>query len=256
VKIHIIVLGRLKSQRLPRKAVRQLNEQYNMSTFLLARMASLCDDIPNLCLSYATSNLHSDIELRNSVSAAGFNCYMGDPNNVILRMLECDDSVGPSDFILRVTADNPFTCPYHLRKLIALASTTSLDYSIIPDLNTGFRSEIISRSYLESVLNSVQNPNCSEYMTFMLDRPDKCNVVYLQPDIHLNDRKFCFTVDTFVQYEYVRQLVMSGCHPLSTYKDIFTHAYNLPNPCLDFKRYSRATSDTLVTHQCSWKGDC
>ena len=52
------------------------------------------------------------------------------------------------DYFLRVTADNPFTCPEHTSYDRFSFENNNADYISIPDLNTGLRSELIKASYL------------------------------------------------------------------------------------------------------------
>lgn len=256
MKFHIVVIGRLKSTRLPLKALLPLGDKFSISTFLMTRLKHTFVHNDNVHLSFLTSDLASDDDLAKEVSDI-HTVFRGNPLNVLDRIISADCFFDyKSDYILRVTADNPLTCPLHIQLLMDYASkNTDVDYAIVPDLNTGLRAELISLSYLNTVSNSVSNPNSSEYMSFMLDRPDYAKTAYLDPLVDNIHRSYSYTIDTQPQYNFVNSIVKDGFAPESDLSLLFEISQAKKSVILDYKRYSMADRTTTKLYDCCWKKD-
>ena len=61
-------------------------------------------------------------------------------------------------------------------KAIKEHNSIKADVTIMKDLPIGMDSEVINYNYFKYLYKKVEDPNSSEYMTWMLDRPDICNV--------------------------------------------------------------------------------
>lgn len=254
IKIHAIIVGRLKSQRLRKKALLKLGA-YNLSSFLINRIKNFNYQNCELNFTYATSNLKEDDLLEKELNEHVF-IYRGDANNVIKRMLLADKIRNlKSDYFVRITADNPFTCPDHLQKMINCIKYNNYpEYIAIPDLNTGLRCELIKSSYLEKINRKVKNPQNSEYMTFMLNRPDKGYIKYLKPEVPIKKRDICFTVDEFFQYDFVNKIVNLGFSPQDSFLKLFNLVSDLKDICEDKIRANESiSSDILDKYNCHWK---
>ena len=108
LKIHCIVIARLKSKRLKKKCLLPLGE-YNLTSFLINRLKSFEYKNSELTTTFATSYLGSDYELYENIKQINYS-YQGSPTDVISRMLDADKKRNINcDYFLRVTADNPFT---------------------------------------------------------------------------------------------------------------------------------------------------
>lgn len=255
MKFHVIIVGRLKSKRLPQKALLPLGPDHTISSFLITRLSNQLSNLSNVTITFATSYLDTDLPLHTHIINSGFKCFQGHPTNVISRLLEADKDYN-SDYIIRVTADNPFTCPFHIGQLISTVELDpQIDYCLFPDLNTGLRAEIISASYLRNLHCSVKDPHSSEYMSYMLDRPDHANVRYMKCSIDYHERSFCFTVDTQEQYSYVSSLVAKGFTVLSDYIQLLSFAKEQDSPVFDFKRYISPDSSLIRSFNCEWNSD-
>ena len=117
IKIHCIVLGRLKSRRLRKKCLLTLGE-YNLTSFLIKRLSNYKFMRSEFKITFSTSFLDSDKELYENIKSINPS-YQGSPDDVINRMIETDKARDINcDYFLRVTADNPFTCPEHIQLMI------------------------------------------------------------------------------------------------------------------------------------------
>ena len=256
MNFHIVVIARLKSTRLPLKALLPLGNKYSITTFLMTRLFHYFNHNTSVKLSLLTSDLDADNDLADEVGDT-YNVFRGNPVNVLDRIIASDSFFNyNSDYILRVTADNPFTCPLHINLLMDYAiHNPEIDYAIVPDLNTGLRAELIKLSYLNLVSTSVVNPNSSEYMSFMLDRPDSANTVYLEPLVNNANRSFSYTVDTYPQYNFVNSIVCDGFMPESDLSLLFQLSQCNDSVIFDYNRYSKADSTTAKLYDCCWKKD-
>lgn len=253
IKIHALIIGRLKSKRLTKKVLRVFGK-YNLSSFLIWRLKNFNFRNCIFELSYGTSYLRSDDEIEEKLK--NLICvYRGHPDNVIDRILSADKFRNlESDYFVRITADNPFTCPIHLQKMInAINQNNFPEYISIPDLNTGLRCELIKASYLNRVHVKVKNPENSEYMTFMLNRPDKGKMLYLDPEVPLEQRNLSFTVDELAQYEFAKQIVNNGFTPDKSYIQLLEITNKLKNKIFDEARADNIIPKSkLVKYKCNW----
>ena len=71
------------------------------------------------------------------------------------------------------------------------------------NLPLGMSGEIISYKYFKELYKNVEDPNSSEYMTWMLDRPDLCKVITFKDDEfnRPNYRLTCDTPDDFTPFK-------------------------------------------------------
>ena len=75
------------------------------------------------------------------------------------------------------------------------------DYTYCDKIPNGTRSEVISTKALKFCIKNIKYPNNSEYMTWMLNRPD----IYKVNNFKIRDKKliypnFNFTVDNKIEY--------------------------------------------------------
>lgn len=253
-KALIVVLARLKSTRLPFKALKPLGSDHTIVTFLLERLTSYQYCVP-VSTVLATSNLFSDQPLVDHVLAQGYNCHQGHPLDVIQRILTLTHHYPELKHIIRVTGDNPFTCPVHIDRLLHLAQESDCDYSVIPSLNTGLRAELISLRLLSKLPSLLMYPQNSEYLTYMVNRPDKVPVTYAEPLEYILNNSLSFTVDTNPEYLSVCKIVDQGFKAnssLTTLSRLSCHMMpQLISPLPSFE----LDIDKITQYGCQWKED-
>ena len=206
----------------------------------------------NVHLSFLTSDLASDDDLANEVSDI-YTVFRGNPLNVLDRIISADCFFNIKVIIYCVTADNPLT-PITYSSQWIMNNNADVDYAIVPDLNTGLRAELIKLSYLNTVSNSVSNPNSSEYMSFMLDRPDHAKTAYLDPLVDSIHRSYSYTIDTQPQYDFVDRSLRMVLRQSLIYP-YYLNFLKAESVILDYKRYSMADRTTTKLYDCCWKKD-
>lgn len=140
----IFITARLKSTRLPKKAVK-LIEGREMIRHLIdrLRLANSPDQIV-VC----TSTVRQDDPLEAIADEEGIGCFRGDPEDVLIRLTNaaCEFDINT---VISCTADNPLTDPTYIDRLLAFHRNGGYDYSKVEGLPFGTFSYAIDRSAMK-----------------------------------------------------------------------------------------------------------
>jgi len=113
IKVGYLIIGRLKSTRLPKKLLLEVKGQPILGHMIdRLKLAEKVDDIV-ICTS---TNIQDEplIQLANQKNVKSF---AGDPDDVLARMLCAADEFG-YDYILTITADCPLVDPIYADKIV------------------------------------------------------------------------------------------------------------------------------------------
>lgn len=132
MNIGVLITARLKSRRLSKKVLRPLGGR-PMIAHLIDRMRQVhtSDSV-----TVTTSTLEQDDELAEFAANYGVDCYRGDPDDVLYRM-GCAAKERGLDWVVSVTADNPWVSPEWADRLILEALGSGLDFAKIEGLPFG-----------------------------------------------------------------------------------------------------------------------
>ena len=230
MKILTIVSARTKSKRLPNKALLEFCGS-PMILFLLKRM-NLCTKSSGLIL-YTTTNKEDDI-LENISFDNGFVCFRGHEEQHIKGKLDAAKSIG-ADTIVRVTGDNPFTCPYLTDILISRFKHGDLDYIRFGDLSAlpkpskhysipeGVSAEVFSVEALEKVYDMCTDMVvCGDRLAYMFQEVEGLRTKVLSSTEKLNRPQYRLTVDYMEDYQTIRSIYnIVGKEKISEYFSIF-----------------------------------
>jgi len=141
MKIGVLITARLKSTRLPKKVLRSLGGR-PMIAHLIDRMrrVHLADTVVVI-----TSTVEQDDDLAAFAADYGVDCYRGDPVDVLYRM-DCAARENCLDWVVSVTADNPWISPEWTDRLILHAINSGLDFAKIEGLPFGAFSYVLKTS--------------------------------------------------------------------------------------------------------------
>jgi spore coat polysaccharide biosynthesis protein SpsF len=141
MKIGVLITARLKSTRLRKKVLRSLGGR-PMISHLIDRMRNV-----HLANSVAviTSTVPQDDELVEFAVDYGVDCYRGDPVDVLYRMA-CAARENCLDWVVSVTADNPWVAPEWTDRLILHAIKHDLDFAKVQGLPFGAFSYVLKTS--------------------------------------------------------------------------------------------------------------
>lgn len=198
----VLVAARLKSSRLPKKALRDLSGAPVIARLMERLARAETPEAVVLC----TSTHPQDTELAELAAVHGWPCHRGHELDVIGRFLDVAVPRG-AHTIVRVTGDNPLTDPAMLDAMVKSQLESGADYSYTNDLPRGTRCEVMAVSALQRCHQLVEDPNASEYMTLMIRRADhfKLNLVD-SPWPELRRPELRLTIDTPDDYQVVKSI--------------------------------------------------
>ena len=122
MKVGYLVTGRLKSTRLPRKLIIEVKDK-PVIVYMLDRL-KLAKRIDQIVI--CTSDLEQDKPLGDIARENGVECYFGDPEDVLARLLGAANKYG-FDYILNITADCPLVDPVYADEIVELFLKTDAD---------------------------------------------------------------------------------------------------------------------------------
>lgn len=156
----IIVVCRLNSKRLPRKALVELNGVPAIERCLINTLASKRSAMTIL----ATSTHPEDEELKNHMINGQVRFFQGSENDPAARMIDAAELYG-LDFIVRVTGDSPLISYELIDYLLESHCRTGADFSYFKDAPLGVKPEIINRQAINRLRSMTNTDGYSEYLT-------------------------------------------------------------------------------------------
>ena len=122
MKVGYLITGRLKSTRLPKKLLIEIKGKPVISYMLdRLKLAKKVDQIV-IC----TSHLEEDKPLEDIARQNGVECYLGDPDDVLVRLLGAIDKY-KLDYVLNITADCPLVDPDYADTIVEQFLRTDAD---------------------------------------------------------------------------------------------------------------------------------
>jgi len=198
-KLVICLVARLKSQRLHEKVLRQINGK-SLIEILIQRLRKVS---PNIEVVLATSFLPEDRPLAQICEKIGIEVYLGDPLNVLDRLINICENKN-ADGVIRVTGDNVLT-DFKLTSLMVdeFLKNDEIEYIRTNNLPLGISPEIFSLQLLYKIYDNMGNPNTSEYLTIYANIPEKYNVGVIKLNNKYNKFNNHLSVDTIDDFNYV-----------------------------------------------------
>jgi len=178
-KRHLVVVQcRYNSTRLPGKAMMILGG-IPMLSFLLRRLkAGLPEERFKMIL--ATTENTADNIIANLGEDEGVEVLRGDENDVLKRYLKCLE-VFPADIVVRVTADNPFTCPQVIESAVNEMIKRKVDYLKCENLPEGSGVDVFSSNLLEQLGVKTYDPQEREHINMHVLRNKEEFAMYFMP---------------------------------------------------------------------------
>ncbi|MDB4208820.1 hypothetical protein N9770_05480 [Amylibacter sp.] len=167
----VFVAVRMKSTRLKRKALLELNG-IPIIEVLFDYLSAI---IPKHKIVICTSDSKNDDDLAKFCIEKSMQVFRGSAEDVMDRFLKAERNY-PAEHIVRVTGDNPLTDPNLILKMLDFHIIGKYDYTFTNSFPAGARSEIIKTETLRKIHKNLYAPENSEYMTYMLNRPDRIKV--------------------------------------------------------------------------------
>lgn len=224
-KIMICIVVRMKSTRLPQKAMLDIYGQPLIQR-LLDRLSSEFDN-QEICICTSDNpddKILIDLAIKNNLSFVA-----GDELDVMNRLITVA-LMHKAQVLVRVTGDNPLTDPTIMRDMIEDHWKQGADYTFCDQIPRGSRSEVISSKCLQRIYDQLSDTKSSEYMTYMLKRPDKLKVNQFIPVNHeLIEPNLSFTVDTPEDFSFIKDIYKHFNSSLMSLNEIISFCRNHPN---------------------------
>lgn len=189
-RIGVIVAARMKSSRLPQKAILPIQ---GMSS--IERCLDNCLKFPYVDeVILATSDLEEDAILKNHTLKGKVKFWQGDPDDVISRYLGACEAFN-LDVVIRLTGDSPVVSPEIGKIIVESHFKTGADFTEVKNFAVGTNSQVYNVDALKYVLELVGKADYSEHMTlYLTNNPGifKLNFVSLPGEL---DREYRLTLD-------------------------------------------------------------
>lgn len=198
MKIGIIIQARMGSSRLPGKILKTINDR-KLLDHIIDRLSKSCS---NATVVIATTTLTQDDEVETWCKNKGVACFRGDENNVLKRYYDCMNKYG-FDYVVRMTADNPFPDVEELDRLIDMHISNGLDFSeCFSGLPIGVGMEMFSKAALTDDMHNASMQHHFEHVDeYVLENMDKYYTGVLEVPLIKQHHELSVTVDTQSDYD-------------------------------------------------------
>jgi spore coat polysaccharide biosynthesis protein SpsF len=225
-KVIACIIVRLKSQRLQKKALADLNGKPMLLQLIdRLRTSKTITDIV-LC----TSTNPEDAPLLEKAQEWGVKAYAGHELDVLSRLMEVARKY-KADAVLRITGDNPFTDAENIDRVVNHHFATGADYTRTAHLPLGVTAEAMTPAMMDKLHALMPDPNQSEYMSFFSFNPDIFHCEVLQPEKELDRPYYSLTVDYPEELELARSLYkrLESKGPVPSLRDVIAILDSDPN---------------------------
>ncbi len=202
-KITIVVIARLKSTRLKKKALLPIHGVESIKRCILNCLS--VQNVDEVVL--ATSNLTEDEPLTKLTFNQRVRVVTGDPDNVANRILAAIENTGTS-VVIRVTGDNPAVSPEMMEYLIQQHLHGGADCTL-PNKNhaVGIGADVYSVGALKKLVSLGKPLNYTEYLSFyFMNNPHLFHVNIVELPSAFQFPQWRLTLDEPKDYEMFNQL--------------------------------------------------
>jgi spore coat polysaccharide biosynthesis protein SpsF (cytidylyltransferase family)/sialic acid synthase SpsE len=188
--IGAVIACRMKSSRLPQKAIKNLGEITSVERCIKGALSFKNVNITVL----ATSDVEEDAILENYTYSPQVKFFKGHPLDVMKRVLDVLDKYC-IDIFIRITADMPYVSNDILEILLESHFKNGADYTKANHAAIGTNLEIINTSALRKAKSYFPNADYSEYMTYYFtNNPEHFKLNFVDLPSHLV-RDYRLTLD-------------------------------------------------------------
>ena len=209
-KIDIIVEVRMRSTRLPKKVLLPAAEKP-----LLQHMIERLRKIPEATsIIMATTPNKADDCLVELAEQWGVDCYRGDEDDVLRRVIEAAECFG-TDIIVEITGDNPLVDPDLSSQVIRayLEHENHIDYAAndagptypIGTFPIGVNTRVFSTAFLKSIGELTDDPMDREHVVnYVMKRMDQFKILNLPAEGAYRRNDLRWTLDTPSDYQLIK----------------------------------------------------
>lgn len=200
-RVAIFITVRLKSTRLPRKALLPLADKTIVEHIIArARQIREADEVL-IC----TSTHPDDDPLEDIAASNGVSCFRGSESNIVDRFIGAARA-SQASYGVRITGDNCLFSSAIVDELIREVKTGKYDYVSARDLPGGAKGDVFTYESLVKLQTLMQDENASEYLSWLLADEQHFRVCwkkfppkYMKPGYRLH-------CDTPADYEFLKKV--------------------------------------------------
>jgi spore coat polysaccharide biosynthesis protein SpsF len=203
-KVLIVVQCRSNSTRLRGKALYPISG-IPIIVFLLRRLRSgLWEDEYRIVL--ATTKNQQDDVVESLGLEEGVDVVRGEEDDVLKRYMECLERY-PTETVVRVTADNPLTCPEITKWLVKEKQDRNSDYVKCENLPYGAGVDVFSSGLLRILNKETKDQDEREHINlFVLRNKEKFNICSQNAKGDIARPDLRMTIDTREDWQLVKSL--------------------------------------------------
>lgn len=159
-RFRFIIQARLGSSRLPGKVVEDIGG-ISLLEHLVSRLVKICNEVCDIMLAVP----ENDDYLVKEAERFRIKAVRGPDENVLSRFYTASDDLKPTDYVIRLTADNPFVDMASVEKMIKKADADTPDFAYVAGLPLGMGTELIRVEALRSQQFYELKPHHREHVT-------------------------------------------------------------------------------------------
>ena len=200
-----IVQARMNSTRCPGKVLAPFGDcQTTMLGFLLERLANA---VRAGTVVVATTERADDNPVCDLAARLGTPVIRGEEEDVLARFNRVLHSFPTAEVIVRVTGDNPFTCPSLLDAAVGGVMEDGYDYVITRDAPYGAGVDAFSRSALDTCISRAHAGSQREHINgYVLDNTAHFRILHQLAPAIVRRPDLRLTVDTPEDLRWAQQL--------------------------------------------------
>ena len=207
IGVGVLVAVRMKSTRLPRKALIEIQGRTIIEHLLERVKAARMPNVVIVC----TSTHPDDAILIDVAKKARVKWFAGSEEDVMERFLGAARQEGV-DIIVRATGDCPLKDPEYIDKAIAHLIATGADYARVVGMPVGTGSEVFTTKALEKAHSYAIDPNYSEYMSFYFwNNPEIFHIEEIKCDSSVRRPDYRLTVDEIADIHLMEEIYQRLC---------------------------------------------
>tara|TARA_B100001057_G_scaffold500955_1_gene619205 strand:- start:43030 stop:43815 length:786 start_codon:yes stop_codon:yes gene_type:complete len=201
-KIKLLIIVRLSSKRLKKKALLKINN-LTLIEILILRLSKFFDP-KNIII--CTARNQNNEALKRISNSCKVNFFAGAEKNIFKRVIDCQRKFKFKHFV-RITGDNPLTDPKSIIVLCHKHIKNRNDFTFTKSLAAGMRPEVISFQALKKAQNLAVDKNSSEYLTYFFVRASfKFEEINLRK-YFANENLSSITIDTLEDFKRLKNLL-------------------------------------------------
>jgi len=198
----VVVVCRLNSTRLPRKALLELNGVPAIERCLLNTLASKFSAMTIL----ATSTDADDEELKNHTLNGMVKFFAGSANDPASRMYDAAKLYG-LDYIVRVTGDSPAISYELIDLLLESHIRNKAEFSYLNNAPSGTRPEVISTNAIKKLRALINTDGYSEYLTiYFKNNPEHFSLNEVSAPKKYRFPQYRLNLDYLEDYELIKKV--------------------------------------------------